>query len=66
MHDGRFSTLDQCLNHYISGVVPSPTLDPQLNGGIALTSQNKTDIIAFLKTLTDTKYLTDQRYSDNH
>lgn len=66
MHDGRFTTLDQCLNHYISGVVPSATLDPQLNGGIALTSQNKTDIIAFLKTLTDTKYLTDQRYSDNH
>lgn len=66
MHDGRFTTLDQCLEHYNSGIVSSPTLETQLQSGIALSSQNKADIIAFLKTLTDTKYLTDFRFTDNH
>jgi len=66
MHDGRFSTLDQCLNHYVSGIVISPTLDPLLNSGIPLTVQEKSDIIAFLKTLTDTKFLTDSRFSEIH
>ncbi len=64
MHDGRFFTLDQCLNHYSSGIVSSPTLDPQLVGGIALTTQDKNDLKAFLKTLTDPKFLTDSRYSE--
>ena len=66
MHDGRFYTLDQCLNHYVSGIVNSPTLDPTLVGGISLSTQDKNDIIAFLKTLTDTKFLTDPRYSEIH
>jgi cytochrome c peroxidase len=66
MHDGRFASLDQCLEHYNSGIVMSPTLDTQLQSGITLTSQNKSDIIAFLKTLTDTKFLTDFKFSDNH
>jgi len=66
MHDGRFTSLDQCLEHYNSGIIISPTLDTQLQSGITLSTQNKADIIAFLKTLTDTKYLTDYRFSDNH
>jgi len=64
MHDGRFYTLDQCLNHYVSGIVSTPSLDPLLTGGISLNTQDKSDIIAFLKTLTDTKFLTDSRYSE--
>ncbi len=66
MHDGRFYSLDQCLNHYTSGIFNSPTLDPLLIGGIQLSTQDKADIIAFLKTLTDTKFLTDYRYSEIH
>lgn len=66
MHDGRFTSLDQCLEHYNSGIVVSPTLETQLLSGITLTPQNKADLIAFLKTLTDTKYLTDSRFSDNN
>lgn len=66
MHDGRFYTLDQCLDHYVSGIVSSPTLDPLLVGGISLSAQDKSDLIAFLKTLTDTKFLTDPRYSEIH
>jgi cytochrome c peroxidase len=64
MHDGRFTGLDQCLEHYNSGIVSSTTLELQLQGGIPLSAQNKSDLIAFLKTLTDTKYLTDSRFSD--
>jgi cytochrome c peroxidase len=65
MHDGRFQTLNQALNHYTSGIKQSSTLDPLLSGGnIPLSSQDKSDIIAFLKTLTDYKYITDKRFSE--
>ena len=68
MHDGRFFTLEGVLEHYNSGVENSATLDPILksNGrlGITLTTTEKTQLIAFLKTLTDTQYLTDKRFSE--
>ncbi|MCU0352235.1 MAG: c-type cytochrome [Cytophagales bacterium] len=68
MHDGRFVTLNDVLNHYASEVKDSPTLDPLLkqNGrlGIPLTAQEKQDIIAFLKTLTDPSFLVDKRFAD--
>lgn len=68
MHDGRFYSLEAVLEHYNSGVVLSSTLDPSLlsNGitGIPLTSSEKVKIIAFLKTLTDTQFLTDKRFSE--
>jgi cytochrome c peroxidase len=64
MHDGRFLTLEECLDHYISGVANSSTLDPQLTGGIALTPQEKAAIIVFLGTLTDFTYLNDSRFSE--
>lgn len=68
MHDGRFSTLEAVLNHYSNGVLDSPTLDPALkaNGalGIPLTANEKTKLVAFLKTLTDHEFLTDRRFSE--
>jgi len=68
MHDGRFGTLEAVLDHYDSGVVDSETLDPILKQnsklGIALTSEEKVQLIAFLKTLTDNQYLTDKRFSE--
>jgi cytochrome c peroxidase len=46
-----------------------PTLDPLLkqNGstGIPLTANEKTKIIAFLKTLTDEDFLTNPKFSEN-
>lgn len=57
MHDGRFFTLNQVLDHYISGVQDSPTLDPALENGIPLTNTEKLQLIAFLKTLTDYELL---------
>jgi len=69
MHDGRFATLDEVLNHYDHGVQPSATVDGLLQynlqpGGLQLTSQDKADLIAFLHTLTDTDFLTNPAYKE--
>jgi len=68
MHDGRFGTLESVLDHYSSGVMDSPTLDPVLKQkgtvGIPLSEKEKTQLIAFLTTLTDNQYLTDKRFSE--
>lgn len=63
MHDGRFNTLFQCLNHYRNGVQQSPTLDPLLNNGINLTNTQVNDLVSFLMTLTDSSFLKDTRFS---
>ncbi len=64
MHDGRFNTLEDVLNHYSTGVQDSQTLDPLLKNKINLTAQEKTQIIAFLKTLTDREFLTNKKLSN--
>lgn len=64
MHHGKLNSLEKVLDHYASGVKNSPTLDPLLTGGIALTTQDKADIIKFLKTLTDNQFLSDPRFSE--
>lgn len=76
MHDGRFTTLEQVLDHYANdkpgskdSIYVSPTLDPLLNvagqkRGISLTSAEKQSIIAFLKTLNDDDFIKDKRFSD--
>ncbi|RFS26743.1 cytochrome-c peroxidase [Chitinophaga silvatica] len=67
MHDGRFYTLQGVLTHYTSEVADMPTLDPLLktNGtpGISLTSQEQAQLLAFLNTLNDKKFITDTRFS---
>ncbi|MFM7078346.1 MAG: cytochrome-c peroxidase [Bacteroidota bacterium] len=64
MHNGSLNTLDKVLNHYASGVKNSPTLDPLLNGGMQLSTQEKADIISFLRTLTDHKFVTNKEFAD--
>lgn len=64
MHDGRFTTLSQCLNHYSGPMNPSPTLDPQLASGIPLTAQEKADLLAFLATLTDYTLINDPKFRE--
>lgn len=61
MHDGRFATLEQVIEHYNSGVKTTATLDPILSKpnhlyGLQLTLQEKIDLISFLNTLTDTTF----------
>jgi cytochrome c peroxidase len=57
MHDGRFATLEEVVDHYATGVVRSATLDPNLakhpDGGVPLSATDKQALVAFLKTLTD-------------
>jgi cytochrome c peroxidase len=64
MHDGRYSTLQQCLNHYTNGITNLTNLDPLLINGIQMSDSEKADIVEFLFTLTDYKLLSDQRFAD--
>lgn len=57
MHDGRFISLNDVLDHYTSNISNTKNLPPQLQNGIKLSSENKVDIIAFLLTLSDKDFL---------
>jgi cytochrome c peroxidase len=73
MHDGRFETLEEVLEHYSSGIQYSPTLDVRFRGigsgnttvrQMDLTEEEKEGLIAFLHTLTDEEFLRDEKFSD--
>lgn len=67
MHDGRFNTLEEVVDHYNTGLRASSTLDPTLEyarpTGFMLDAQDKADLIAFLKTLTDHDLLSNPAYA---
>ena len=70
MHDGRFQTLEQVVEHYDTGVQASPTLDNRLRGQngqpqrLNLSATERAALVAFLRTLTDETLATDARWSD--
>jgi cytochrome c peroxidase len=70
MHDGRFQTLQQVIEHYNSGVKNHPNLSPQLkdiNGNpqhLNLTAEQKAALFSFLRTLTDQNIIQNQKWSD--
>jgi cytochrome c peroxidase len=64
MHDGRFKTLEEVIDHYSTGVKPSPNLDPTLRGRPKLDDEQKAALVAFLKTLSDPKFIADPKFSD--
>ena len=69
MHDGRFSTLEAVLDFYDSGMTDNGNVDEVFTRedgslGIALSDYEKESIIAFLYTLTDNEFLTDDRFSE--
>lgn len=70
MHDGRFTTLEEVVEHYNSGIKAHPTLSPALtdtNGNpvqLNLTSSEKAALVAFLKTLTDNNVSTETKWSN--
>jgi cytochrome c peroxidase len=78
MHDGRFKTLEEVVEHYDSGIKNSSTLSSVIveadNRGapaegrisLHLTPTEKAAIIAFLHTLTDESFLSAERFSDPH
>lgn len=71
MHDGRFTTLEEVVDHYNSGIQRSPNLDEVLLSWesddaikLGLSDMQKSALIAFLHSLTDEGYMNDPRFSD--
>ncbi len=70
MHDGRFKTLEDVVNHYNENIQPVPNLHWGLQDGqggalkLGLNAQDKADLIAFLQTLTDETFTTDERFAN--
>lgn len=67
MHDGRFQTLEEVIEHYNMGGHPSTTTSPFMKysqGGLNLPPEDKLALIAFLKTLTDDAFMENPAFSD--
>jgi cytochrome c peroxidase len=70
MHDGRFETLEDVIEHYSSGIENHPNLDARLldaNGqakNMNISEHEKKAIVAFLHTLSDESVLTDPKFSN--
>ncbi len=70
MHDGRFATLEEVVEHYNSGVQPHPNLGPPLRGPngapvrLNFSAAQKAALVAFLRTLTDEGLVNDRKYGD--
>lgn len=65
MHDGRFNTLTQVLDHYATGIDHSmTTLDTALQSNIVLSAQERTDLLNFLNTLNDETFIKDPRFQE--
>jgi cytochrome c peroxidase len=71
MHDGRFATIEEVIDHYSTGIQAHPNLDMELRDfqtGLPkrfdLTEADKEALIAFMATLTDSALVTDPKFSD--
>ncbi len=70
MHDGRFATLEQVIEHYNSGIQRGPALDRRLSGRggqpdrLNLSEADKAALVAFLRTMTDQALLVDPKFSN--
>ena len=70
MHDGRFETLEEVVEHYSTGVLAHPYLSAHMKNGdgsprhLDLTPEESAALVAFMKTLTDYELITDEKFSD--
>lgn len=72
MHDGRFATLEEVVEHYNSGIQMHPNLhnflkhphNPTQPKRLNLSSQEKAALVAFLRTLTDETFIAEVKFSD--
>ena len=68
MHDGRFETIEEVINHYSEGLQNSTTIDPLMKkvdqGGVQLSLQEKADLKAFLLSLSDTDFINNPNFSN--
>jgi cytochrome c peroxidase len=62
MHDGRFKSLFEVMDHYTSELESGSSLTSQLRGGLKLSHENKIDIVSFLLTLTDKDFLFNPKF----
>jgi cytochrome c peroxidase len=61
MHDGSLATLEEVVEQYARGGRGHPSSDPQILP-LELTAEDKSDLVAFLRALTDEGFLRDPRY----
>ena len=67
MHDGRFATLEEVIDFYLTGVHPNPNINAGMHAlqeTVHLSAQQKADLIAFLKTLTDQDFVNNEEYKN--
>jgi len=75
MHDGTVATLSDAIDHYAAGgrtitsganagVGSANPFKSALVGGFTVSAEEKSDLIAFLRSLTDSTFLTDPRFSN--
>ncbi|ULC59958.1 cytochrome-c peroxidase [Flaviramulus sp. BrNp1-15] len=68
MHDGRFLTLEEVINHYSEGLKNSSTIDPLMKkvaqGGVGLSDQDKADLKAFLLSLSDYEFINNTDFTN--
>lgn len=68
MHDGRFETLEEVINHYSEGLKDSPTIDPLMkkvkSGGVNLSTADKADLKAFLLSLSDDSFISNPDFQE--
>ena len=62
MHDGRFKTIGEVLNHYTDGIIHYKTLSQLLQKKIKLNADEKVDLTTFLLTLTDKSFLFNPKF----
>ena len=68
MHDGRFATIDEVIDHYSEGLVYSETIDPLMKsvpqGGVQLSESDKADLKAFLLSLSEPGFINNPDFQD--
>lgn len=69
MHDGRFNTLEEVIDHYSEGLVYSETISPLMKnvaaGGVHLSPEEKSDLKAFLLSLSDQSFIENPAFQNN-
>lgn len=70
MHDGRFTTLEDVVDFYNTGVNKVATVDPLMTKdnrddvfGLGLNEVEKKQLVAFLKTFTDSTMIADKAFA---
>ncbi|MFT4602841.1 MAG: cytochrome c peroxidase, partial [Arenicella sp.] len=68
MHDGRFSSLNQVISHYSTGLQDSPTIDPLMKdvgtGGVQLNPAEMNSLKWFLLSLSDSSFIQNPAFTD--